>query len=148
MLLQILFSDGTIPAGELEMKIFQVSINGKTYKVTVEEIADEAMTKEKKEINGVETIVVDENINSKKACFGDDNWIIDSGNIIKAPMAGIVVDLLTNTGAEVEKGDLIAILEAMKMENELRSHRSGKVKEILVILGQFVNQGEIIMVFE
>jgi len=148
MLLEILFSDGKIPAGGLEMKIFQVSINGKTYRVTVEEIAEEAVTKEKTEINSVETIAVDEIINSNKACFVDDIWVIDSGNIIKAPMAGIVVDLLINTGAEVEKGDLIAVLEAMKMENELRSHRSGKVKEIPVIHGQFVNQGDIIIVFE
>ena len=147
MLLEILFSDGKTPAEGLEMKVFQVSINGKTYRVTVEEVAEEAI-KENSECNSVETFAIDENINNDKTCFEDDNWVIDSGNIIKAPMAGIVVDMLVNIGTEVEKGDLIAVLEAMKMENELRSHRGGKVKEILVINGQFVNQGDIIIVFE
>ena len=149
MLLEILFSDdGKAPAVGLEMKIFHVSINGKNYRVTVEEIAEEVKEENEKTENTFNALAVDEKVYSKKACSLDDSWIIESGNTIKAPMAGIVVELLISIGAEVEKGDLIAVLEAMKMENELRSHRRGKIKEIPITHGQFVNQGDIIMVFE
>ncbi|ACV62220.1 biotin/lipoyl attachment domain-containing protein [Desulfofarcimen acetoxidans DSM 771] len=142
MLLEILFSDDKTLTDAPKTRIFQVIINGKNYRVTVEELEDETLNKEAE--SSVKTI--DEN--SQKVCSGQDSWVIDSGNKIKAPMAGIVVDLFVAVGVEVAKGELVAVLEAMKMENELRAHRSGKINHITVSKGQFVNQGDTIVVFE
>ncbi len=61
---------------------------------------------------------------------------------VKAPMPGLVVNIPVALGDAVERGQTVAVLEAMKMENDLSSPRSGVVKEIKVSKGQAVNQGQ------
>ncbi len=61
---------------------------------------------------------------------------------IKAPMPGLVVSIPVSPGEQVERGQTVAVLEAMKMENDLSTPRSGIVKEIKVAQGQAVNQGQ------
>ena len=61
---------------------------------------------------------------------------------VKAPMPGLVVNIPVALGDAVERGQTVAVLEAMKMENDLSSPRSGVVKEIKVSQGQAVNQGQ------
>lgn len=66
----------------------------------------------------------------------------DGGKLIKSFMPGKVVEVLVKVGDEVEKDQGLIIIEAMKMENELRSTAAGKVKEILVSSGQTVESGQ------
>jgi biotin carboxyl carrier protein len=67
----------------------------------------------------------------------------DSGDAsVKAPMPGLVVNIPVALGDAVERGQTVAVLEAMKMENDLPAPRSGVVKEIKVSQGQAVNQGQ------
>lgn len=61
---------------------------------------------------------------------------------VKAPMPGLVVNIPVALGDAVERGQTVAVLEAMKMENDLSAPRSGVVKEIKVSQGQAVNQGQ------
>lgn len=61
---------------------------------------------------------------------------------IKAPMPGLVVNIPVALGETVERGQTVAVLEAMKMENDLSAPRGGVVKEIKVAQGQAVNQGQ------
>jgi biotin carboxyl carrier protein len=61
---------------------------------------------------------------------------------VKAPMPGLVVDVIVQEGQEVAAGDGVVILEAMKMENEIRSPQAGRVRSIRVSPGQTVNQGD------
>ena len=63
------------------------------------------------------------------------------GEIVRAPIAGKVVKLLVATGAEVAAGQGVAVLEAMKMENEIRADRAGVVREVHVKPGQAVEKG-------
>ena len=65
---------------------------------------------------------------------------------VKAPMPGLVVNIPVALGDAVERGQTVAVLEAMKMENDLSSPRSGVVKEIKVSQGQAVNQGQPLIV--
>jgi biotin carboxyl carrier protein len=65
---------------------------------------------------------------------------------IKAPMPGLVVNLPVASGQLVQRGQTVAVLEAMKMENDLTAPRSGVVKEIKVAKGQPVNQGQALLV--
>jgi biotin carboxyl carrier protein len=67
---------------------------------------------------------------------------------IHAPMPGLIVRIEVEVGQEVERGQGIVIVEAMKMENELKAAGKGVVKEILVSDGQKVNQNELLVVIE
>ena len=67
---------------------------------------------------------------------------------LTAPMPGKVVRILRQAGDEVQSGDGILVVEAMKMQNEMQSPRSGKVAEIRVNEGQTVNAGDVLAVIE
>ncbi len=61
-------------------------------------------------------------------------------------MAGVVVELLVKPGDDVQDGMDVAILESMKMQLPVASSESGKVEEIKVANGDFVNEGDLLMV--
>jgi biotin carboxyl carrier protein len=65
---------------------------------------------------------------------------------IVAPMAGKIIRVLVSIGDQVQSGQGLAIVEAMKMQNEIRSPKSGKIERLGVVAGQTVNPGEIIAV--
>lgn len=65
---------------------------------------------------------------------------------IRAPMPGLVSNVLAQEGQSVERGQAVVILEAMKMENDLATPRAGIVKSIRVTKGQTVNQGDTLAV--
>lgn len=67
---------------------------------------------------------------------------------ITAPIPGLVVKVLINAGDTVEEGQPLVILEAMKMENEIRSTRAGVAKTILAAPGQRVEQNAVLVVLE
>lgn len=67
---------------------------------------------------------------------------------VRAPMPGLVVQVAVRTGEEVEAGDRIVVVEAMKMENELRAAAAGKVARVLVEEGAVVNKGDVLVAFE
>jgi biotin carboxyl carrier protein len=69
-----------------------------------------------------------------------------SGETINAPMPGVVVGIAVAAGDTVEAGQGVLTLEAMKMENELKSTVEGVIKEIKVEVGQGVAQGEPLVV--
>lgn len=64
---------------------------------------------------------------------------------ITAPMPGLVVDVVVEVGQQVSAGDGVVILEAMKMENEIRTSGAGIVENIRVSAGQTVNQGDVMV---
>ena len=66
---------------------------------------------------------------------------------IKAPIPGLIVKIMVQEGEEITTNQPVIILEAMKMENELRAQRDGVVKEILIGVGKSVEQGaELILI--
>lgn len=67
---------------------------------------------------------------------------------ITAPMPGKVVRVLAEAGAAVEAGEGIIVVEAMKMQNELKSPRAGTVSEIRAAAGSTVNAGDVLAVIE
>ena len=71
----------------------------------------------------------------------DEEWVVIS------PMAGVVQKLLVALGDNVETGDVLLVIEAMKMQNELRAHRSGQVRGVYVSAGQQVEPGTPLLVF-
>ena len=67
-----------------------------------------------------------------------------SGNDLTSPMQGTVVKVAVKNGAKVAEGDLVVVLEAMKMEQPITAHRAGKVKGLKVEPGTSVKAGEVL----
>lgn len=67
---------------------------------------------------------------------------------IKSRMPGKVIEYKVNVGDTVKKGDLVAVMEAMKMKNPIPAPQDGVVKEIKAVLNERINPGNVIMVIE
>ncbi len=67
---------------------------------------------------------------------------------VKAPMPGLVLKLMRKAGDKINQGDSIAVLEAMKMENDLRAPTTGIIKEIHVSEGASVEKGTLLFTIE
>ncbi len=71
----------------------------------------------------------------------------DSGEwVLTSPMAGVVQEVLVEPGDEVEAGQVVMVIEAMKMQNELHARRAGTVKAVYASAGQRVDQGAPLLV--
>ena len=64
---------------------------------------------------------------------------------VKAPMPGLILDILVEEGQEVEKGSSLLILEAMKMENVIKAPGDAKVKRVEVNKGEAVDKGQLLI---
>ena len=67
---------------------------------------------------------------------------------VKAPMPGMVLEVLAQIGQQVQKGDGLLILEAMKMENIIKAQGNGIVKAVQVQKGQTVDKGSVLLEME
>ncbi len=83
---------------------------------------------------------------SRRLALADRGLKPPAGEIaIKAPIPGLVVKVLVEPGQQVGEGETVAILEAMKMENDLRAPRAGTVHEVRVTPGTQVPLGQVIL---
>ena len=64
---------------------------------------------------------------------------------IRSPLQALIVQWQVKPGDTVCAGDLLVVLEAMKMEHELRATAAGRVAELFVAVGDAVNEGEILL---
>lgn len=67
------------------------------------------------------------------------------GSYVAAPLPGTIVTLMVAPGSEVQTGDDLVVLEAMKMKNRIRSPRNGTIKEVLVQVGDQVAHGTVLL---
>ena len=114
------------------MKVYKIKVNGKSYRVELEAIeqVDTAPLEEKRKQE------------SKKLVNND------GGKEVVSPIQGQVTDVKIKVGDKVQKGDVLLIIEAMKLENEVVSPFEGQVAEILVTKGQNVKAKETIITIE
>jgi len=102
--------------------IWQVLLRGRLYPVTVE----------------------DERERRLRAAAG--GGVAETGEFhLKAPMPGLVVAIPIEEGQEIKKGQVLLILESMKMQNELKAPRDGKVHRIKVRAGESVEQKQTLL---
>ena len=88
--------------------------------------------------------VEDERERRLRAATGDN--IAERGEYhLRAPMPGLIVALPVREGQQVEKGDVLVILESMKMQNELKAPRAGTVGRIRVKTGESVEQRQTLL---
>lgn len=121
------------------MKNYTITVNGSVYDVTVEE-------------NGAATQSTVAAPAKKAAPEKKAAPVQASGSAgsieVNAPMPGKILDIKASVGASVKKGDVILLLEAMKMENEVVAPEDGKVASINVTSGAEVTAGEVLATLE
>ena len=76
--------------------------------------------------------------------LGLDDLAVKKINEIKAPMPGMVLSILINEGDVVKKGDSLLVLEAMKMEQPLKAHKSGKISNLNISVGDTLASGTLL----
>ena len=141
-----------------------VSVNGKVYEIDFESVSGQP----------VYSLIVDGKSHESYVARGDDNWqvllrgrlypitvederekrlraaagggVAEGGEfVLKAPMPGLVVAVPVSEGQEVKKGQVILILESMKMQNELKAPRDGIIQRIKVKAGESVEQKQTLL---
>jgi biotin carboxyl carrier protein len=92
---------------------------------------------------GERTIDVGTQTGRRGGGAGADSFDVDAGGewVLKSPMAGIVQEIRVQADDSVEQGQVLIVVEAMKMQNELHARRGGIVKAVYVSVGQRVDQG-------
>lgn len=105
-------------------KTCKIKVNGNIYQINIEDQYDQLLKQ-----------------------LGLDNLAATKVSEIKAPMPGLVLKVMIGENTEVKKGDSLLILEAMKMENILKSSADGIVKRILIKQGDKVEKNQILIQF-
>ncbi|HEU4716668.1 MAG TPA: biotin/lipoyl-containing protein [Bacteroidia bacterium] len=113
-----------IEKADVASKTVTVKVNGRSYPLQVKDKYDELLHS-----------------------LGMDRTSGAKINDLKAPMPGLVLEVKVNEGQEVKKGDAILVLEAMKMENILKSPADVKVKKVSVKKGAAVEKNQVLVQF-
>ena len=109
------------------MKSYKIKVNGKVYMVEVEEVT-----------GGESTAPI--------APAAPAAPVAGAGDLkIESPMQGLIMSVKTPVGTEVKKGQIVAILEAMKLENEIVAPADGTVVSVNVKDGEAVDSGALLM---
>ena len=119
------------------MKIYKIKVNGKSYRVELESI--EQVGSEK---------VVEKKKDEPKAAQPNVVATSGEGKNVVSPIQGGVVGVKVSVGAAVKKGDVLVVVEAMKLENDVVSPYDGVVSEILVKKGDNVTANQTIVVIK
>ena len=101
------------------MKAYKVTVNGNVYEITLE-VIDKA------------------DIKAAPAAAGSQS--------INSPMPGTILKVNVQNGQSVKKGDVLMVLEAMKMENEIMAPKAGTIAQVVVSKGSSVNTGDVLIV--
>ena len=116
------------------MKIYKVKVNGKTYRVELDSVEE---VKSKTEDVKKEEVKAEVKKETTVASAGDKQ--------ILAPLQGTIVDVKVKVGDQVKKGQTVAIIEAMKLENEVSSTFDGEVASIAVSKGSQVSSKDLLI---
>lgn len=128
--------DYKVIIGEIEGNIANVEVNGTSYKVEMEKKEAE-QTAVKPIVRPAATLKP----TVAPATQSATNATPAGGKGVKSPLPGVILEVKVNVGDEVKKGQTIAILEAMKMENNINADRDGKIIAINVKAGDSVLEG-------
>lgn len=113
---------GEIISGDFDQRIYEIEINANRYKVKISDALDQLINE-----------------------MGLSDLASKESNELKAPMPGMILDLMVEVGQEVSQGDSLLVLEAMKMENTLTAPRDGMIKSLHIEKGQTVEKNQLLI---
>lgn len=128
------------------MKRYKVKVNSKEFIVEIEEIIEEII-EEGDTQRPVQNISKPNNTEAM-AKANENNVTNNAVNIVKAPMSGNILKVNCKPKSRVNSGDVLFVLEAMKMENEITARVSGVIKQVLVNEGDSVKTRQPLVEFE
>ena len=117
------------------MKRFNITVNGKAYDVAVEEVTGGAPV-------AAPAAPVQTAAPATPAPVAAPAPVVTGGTAVNSPMPGTILDVKVNVGDTVAEGQVLMILEAMKMENDIVAPVAGKVAAINVKKGDSVNSND------
>ncbi len=124
-------------------QLYSLLLNGASFEILIED------TRQSYDVTlrGEQFRVQIEDERTRRLNAGRQGPALPSGDLtVKAPIPGLIVKVLVQQGDEIIEDQPLMILEAMKMENEIRALRSGTVRKVEVNAGQRVEQNEVLMV--
>lgn len=136
------------------MKNYKFTISGNTYEVDVINVEGGIV---RIEVNGTPYLVeIHKEIKHAKTpklvrpLLREPQKIIeksDAGSLVlvKSPLPGIIIEVSVKTGDIVSKGDKLVVMEAMKMENDIKAEKDGEIRSVKINVGQSVLQDEVII---
>lgn len=126
------------------MRKFMINVNGNSYEVEVEEIGGAVSAAPAAPVAAAPAPAAPA---AKPAAPAPAAPAAPAaGEKVNCPMPGNILDVRVNVGDEVKEGDILMILEAMKMENEILAPCAGKVATVAVAKGATVNSGDLLVV--
>ena len=132
----------TVAVGDISDNEVKVEVNGVPYKVELDKAAPQkpALSQSGK-TQGISGAVTTSTPSPKPVMAG-------SPDAVKSPLPGTIMAISVKVGDTVKSGDTVCVLEAMKMENDVKTIKSGTVKQILVNVGDAILEGTDIMIIE
>lgn len=123
---------------EVIMKNYRITVNGVAYDVAVEEMGEEAATSAPAPAAA-----------PKPAAPKAAPAAAGAGAVkINSPMPGNILSVKASAGQAVKKGDVLMILEAMKMENEICAQQDGTIASVQVAAGDSVESGDVLVTMD
>ena len=126
------------------MSKYRITLEGKTYEMEVDLVAEKAapQTVAKKEYREFKTVSKDANVNVIDP--SKQKQVVNNAGAVSAPMPGTVIRINKTEGTEVKAGEVVLILEAMKMENEIVAPADGTITKMNCEVGGTVAGGEVL----
>jgi acetyl-CoA/propionyl-CoA carboxylase biotin carboxyl carrier protein len=127
---------------------FTVEVNGKRFEVNLEERGAAPIATGEVEAGGGGGGGGGGSAGPRRTDDDDGGAAVEGGESVDAEMQGTILSVDVEEGDEVSPGDVILVLEAMKMENDVVAERGGTVSQILVSEGESVDMGNTLVVLE
>jgi len=139
------------------VKKFIVTVNGKSYEVEVEEAqgstkVDNLLTREPVKVATIHDVVkrvqpvkAEQKSQKTEQLASQQTKVEGNGLAVTAPMPGTVLEVKVNNEDMVSKGQVLIVLEAMKMENEIVAPKDGKIGVIKALKGSTVKAGDVLL---
>jgi biotin carboxyl carrier protein len=136
---------------------FNVTVNGKCYEVEVEEVkgapsvnipVNQEPVKEKstfESVKSVQPVKVEQKPQKTEQIISRSDKSDGNGLAVTAPMPGTVLEVKVNAEDKVSKGQVLVVLEAMKMENEIVAPKDGRIGVLKAVKGSTVKAGDVLL---
>ena len=156
----IVFDDKEYQQGSINNQLFTIDRvkssdtnwhilkEGKSYNIEILKIDKVAKQVELKMNGKLSSVKISDQFDALLKSLGMDNLAAKKVLELKAPMPGLVLNILANEGDTIAKGDSLLVLEAMKMENIIKSPTEGVIKKIHAVKGNAVEKNQLLISFQ